>query len=106
MDSVTKNAPVDNLETTGLAPIKDGGTIAQAGVVKAGTVLGKITASGKLVACDKDATDGSEKPFGVLYEDVDTTDADKVAVIYLQGSFNKDALIFVDGTTIADKWDE
>lgn len=106
MDTVVKNSPVDNLEVTGVNPIKDGATIAQAGVIPAGAVLGKVTASGKLVICDTTATDGSEVPFAVNYQEVDTTDGDEEAVIYLQGSFNEDALTFGGATVLADVYTE
>lgn len=35
--------------------------------VPAGTILGKITASGKLAPYAHDATDGTETPVGILY---------------------------------------
>lgn len=40
---------------------------AAAGALAAGTVLGKITASGKYVAYSNSATDGTEVAAGVLY---------------------------------------
>lgn len=42
----------------------------------AGTVLGKITASGKYTAFDQDAVDGSEAAAGVLLLATDATDGD------------------------------
>jgi len=56
--------------------------------------------------CDKDAVDGSAIPFGVLYCTTDTTAEDKTVVIYLQGSFNEDKLVFAAGTVLADKYTE
>lgn len=52
-----------------------------AGVLVPGTVLGKVTASGKYVQLDQDAVDGSEVAAGILYQDVDATSADQDAVI-------------------------
>lgn len=51
------------------------------GKLTAGTVLGRITASGKLAAYDDTATDGSETAVAVLFETVDATSADAKAVI-------------------------
>ncbi|RAI01108.1 head decoration protein [Acuticoccus sediminis] len=55
--------------------------ISGAGVVKSGTVVGKITASGKYTPVTVAATDGSENPAGVLLWTVDATSADATAVI-------------------------
>jgi hypothetical protein len=47
-----------------------------------GTVLGKITASGKYVAYDDDGTDdGRRTAAGILYAGVDATSADAAAVM-------------------------
>lgn len=54
---------------------------AAAGALAAGTVVGKITASGKYVAYDAAATDGSESAAGVLYAAVADSAADQEAVI-------------------------
>lgn len=55
--------------------------VSGAGVLVAGTVLGKITASGKFTQLDQDAVDGSEVAAGVLYDGVDATSADVDAVM-------------------------
>ena len=54
--------------------------------LKAGTVLGKITASGKYTQHDKDALDGSEVALAVLFDDVDASGGDKTAVITARDS--------------------
>lgn len=54
---------------------------AAAGVLEAGTVLGKITASGKYVAYDNTANDGSEVAAGVVYHKIPDSAADQQAVI-------------------------
>lgn len=69
-------------------------TIALAGVVPALTVLGRVTASGKLIKSVAGATDGSQKPVAILVASVDTTAADVVAPVYVGGTFNVDALLF------------
>lgn len=52
-----------------------------AGLVKAGTVLGKITSSGKYVPSPATGADGSEAAVAVLFDDVDATDADAAGVV-------------------------
>lgn len=81
--------------------------ITGSGVVLEGTVMGRITASGKITPLDKDAVDGSQVPVGVFATDtvdhqVDATSADKVGSLYLSGQFNSDALYFASGTVLAD----
>lgn len=46
------------------------------GVVEAGSVLGRITASGKLAKYDNAATDGTQVAVAVLLSKVDATSAD------------------------------
>lgn len=64
-------------------------TIAISQDLTRGTILGKITASGHLKACDQDAGDGSETAYAILAEDVDTTSAAVVRPVYVRGDFNK-----------------
>ncbi len=54
---------------------------AAAAALVAGTVMGKITASGKYVAYSNGAADGSEVAAGVLYAGVADSAADQKAVI-------------------------
>lgn len=68
------------------------------GVVKRGTVLGKITASGKYTTVDATLSNGAEDPTAVLAEDVDATSADVNGALYLTGQFNPEALIVGSGT--------
>jgi len=55
--------------------------ISGAGVVLSGTVLGKITASGKYKPVTVAAVDGSQNAAGILLSRVDATSADAPAVI-------------------------
>ena len=55
--------------------------VSGAGIVQTGTVVGKITATGKYKPVTVAAEDGSEDPAGILLETVDATSADKTAVI-------------------------
>ena len=76
--------------------------------LKAGSVLGRITASGKLKLCASAAGDGSEVPMAVLGEAISTYEADgttpkdmKMSVIVQANQLNETALIFGAGHTIA-----
>lgn len=51
------------------------------GIVQTGTVVGKITASGKYAPVTVAATDGSEDAAGIVLETVNATSADAAAVI-------------------------
>jgi hypothetical protein len=65
------------------------------GTLVRGTVLGKITSTGKCVICDSAGTDdGRCSPFAVLLEDADASSADVEAAAALTGQFNEDALVF------------
>lgn len=46
----------------------------------AGTVIGKVTASGKYVGYDNDAADGSQVAAGILFDAVDASAADALGV--------------------------
>lgn len=54
--------------------------VSGSGKLLAGTVLGKITASGKYKPYDNDAVDGSQTAAAILVYDVDATSADATAV--------------------------
>ena len=49
------------------------------GPINAGTILGKITASGKYVQLTEGASDGSQVAGGILWDYVDATSADTLA---------------------------
>ena len=66
-----------------------------------GTVLGKITASGKYNKSLSAAVDGSETPVAVLAEDCDASGGDKVTVAYFRGDFRADKLILGTAHTLA-----
>jgi hypothetical protein len=54
--------------------------VSGSGKLLAGTVLGKITATGKYKPYDNDAVDGSQTAAAILVYDVDATLADATAV--------------------------
>lgn len=79
-------------------------TIATGGanpVLQPGTVLGKITASGKYAAHDPAAVDGTETAVAVLWGKVDATAADVDAVVLLRGPaiVNSNDLVFTGTPT-------
>lgn len=78
--------------------VEEGGTILSGLTLARGTVVGKITASGKLKVFDTVNADGSEIPYGVLLDAVDASAADTVGPIAVSGKFNIGALI-VGGAT-------
>ena len=67
--------------------------------LKSGTVLGRITASGKYVLHDNAAADGSQNAAAVLCFDVNATEADQPAVAIVRGPavVSNLALIFKAG---------
>ena len=86
----------DNLiANTDVKAITASGTIASgAGVLVRGTVVA-TDSNGKLVAMASGKT-----PYAVLCDDVDATEADAVAEVYLTGRFNKNALVVAEGYTL------
>jgi hypothetical protein len=75
--------------------------IVDAGNLAVGSVLGKITATGKYILCDSGAADGSEVAQCILAEAADATGGDVNAVIYLSGAFDENQLVF-GGADTAD----
>lgn len=65
------------------------------GVLAMGTVLAKVTASGKYVVSTDDASDGSQTSIAVLIQPVDATSADVVATAIVRHAAVKRAgLVF------------
>lgn len=75
-------------------------TIAQGQVLTSGAVLGRITADGKFVLSAQAAGDGSEVPRVILAEDVDATDGDVEATVYVTGEFSTNAITLGAGHTV------
>jgi hypothetical protein len=72
--------------------------------LQAGTVLGKVTASGKFVQLDPAATDGSEAAAGLLWAGANATDADVAIVVISRAAEAKtDELIWPTGIAEPDK---
>ena len=66
------------------------------GTLEPGTVLGKITASGKYAAHDPAATDGTETAVAVIWGKADATGGDAPAVALIRGPaiVNRHDLVF------------
>jgi hypothetical protein len=76
------------------------GTLITGQNLAAYTVLGRITASGKLTKAVDSASDGSQTPMGILIHAVDASAADKDCQFYTGGKFNK-SLVVWDATFTA-----
>ena len=98
---MTETLTKDNLLAGDFPMITEEVTILTGNNLKRGTVLGKITASGKCVAVDSTKSDGSQTPFAVLAEDVDASSADQQGCAYLTGEFNSTSLIFGGTDTVS-----
>jgi hypothetical protein len=66
-----------------------------------GTVLGKITATGKFTIALSAAGDGSQTPIAILADDADPTSGDVNGALYLTGEFNGSQLNLGTGITLA-----
>jgi len=80
-------------------------TVTEEGIIDTGvlakyTVLGKITATGKLVILNPAAVDGSQVAYGILTQAVDATAADVRAGVYVGGFFNDAALVWPVHTSL------
>jgi len=87
----------------------DRAVVPQGNVLSRGSLLGRITVDGKVILSLAAAADGSETPYAVLANDVDTsasgTNADTEVVIYLTGSFVEEEVTFGTGHTQASTKD-
>jgi hypothetical protein len=72
-----------------------------AGVLSRGTVLGRVTASGKYITSLAAAETGSQTPVCLLAEDVDATSGDVATVGYFSGDFDSTRMTFGTGHTPA-----
>lgn len=99
--SIQSHEP-DNLFVGGVMPIVTDTVTLKSGVAYArGSVLGIVTTDGLAVKVDSSKSDGSEEPYAVLADDIDATDGNAVAPVYLTGELNAAALIFGGNDTVA-----
>lgn len=75
-------------------------TLLAGGNYKRGSVLGKITESGKYKLVDKAATDGSQIADMILSDNADAIAADTIATAYVSGIFNREKLTVADGDAV------
>lgn len=71
------------------------------GILDRGTLLGKVTATGKWRKSLAASNDGSEEPRGILLHSVDATAADVEAIVARSGDFAIQGVIFGAGHTAA-----
>lgn len=65
-----------------------------------GAVVGRVTASGKIVALDPDASDGSQTALGIVIRDVDASAVDTKSVIITRHAILSDKyVVWPDGIT-------
>ena len=103
----------ENLIVAGGRFTHDGGdietiTVPANSTIERGTVMGKITASGKYVTSLLASSDGSQVASSVLAEDVTNSTGSAVdikAVIYKKGTFNSLGVTFGTGQTLANTKD-
>lgn len=76
--------------------------VSGSGNVVRGTLLGKVTASGKYKPYANGNSDGSETAKLVLAETVDATSADVKTTAYASGEFNEAALTGLDAAARVD----
>jgi len=72
------------------------------GVLEAGTVMGRVTASKKYVAYDDTAVDGSQVARGILRNSIDCTDADGLGDLVMSGIVKLSKIIGLDAAATTD----
>jgi hypothetical protein len=69
----------------------------------AGTVFGRIAATGKIIPLEPSASDGSQLPVGILLEDTTVADAATVDLTLInQGDVAEELVVFADAYTTVD----
>ncbi|MEE2953271.1 MAG: head decoration protein [Pseudomonadota bacterium] len=91
-------------EATGYRSRGTGVVASGAGALKAGAVLGQITATKKFVAFAPAASDGSQTAAAILFEGCDATSADVTRTLTLRDTeVHAEVLHFAEGVTDAQK---
>lgn len=93
----------DKLIAGGEVPILTAGVVLKEGqgILKRGAVIGLETSSKKGVLVDNSKADGTEKPYGILTDDIDTT-TEVTTTVYISGMFNRKALVFGGDDKVED----
>lgn len=76
-------------------------TVAAGADAVRGSVMGRITASGKWVLSLSAASDGSQTPKGILVDNAAAASADVAGAVYRSGEFAEAALTIGTGHTVA-----
>jgi hypothetical protein len=84
---------------------REEGVIASgAGLLKSGTVLGKITATGKYKAFTAGASDGTQTAAGILMQDCDATSKDvKRTILVREAEVQRAEILFAGTPTTPQK---
>ena len=99
----TQSKTVDNLFAGDFPRVSLPVTIVSgSGVVVRGTLLGKVTATGKYKPYSNANADGSETAKLVLAENVDATAADVKTTAFAAGEFNEAVLVGLDAAARVD----
>ena len=78
----------DNLISGDFPIVTDSATVVTGQTLVRGSLLGRVTATGKYKLSLSAASDGSETPIAVASEAVDASAADKKTTIYVSGEFD------------------
>lgn len=70
-----------------------------------GSVVGRITASGKVTLSLNASSDGSQVPYGILADDFNASTGDMLCGVFVKGEFNQTRVIFGTGQTLANTHD-
>ena len=91
----------DNLIAGDFPIVTDGVTIVTGETLVRGSLLGKVTATGKYKLSLSAAVDGSQTPVAIASEAVDASAADVITTVYKSGEFNQNQITFGTGHTAA-----
>lgn len=102
MNTTQRTTYVPDQRSAGHFPVvKRPGVIASGQKLKAGAVLGLVTATGQYKLAASAASDGSQTPVVILDVDIDTTDGPAPAPVQLTGEVLGSKLTFGAGHTLA-----
>ncbi len=84
------------IASSNFGPVRKTETIAAGSDLVAGTILGRITANGKLAAYASGNIDGSENPVAVLLVDAAAASADVEAICGFAGAYKETNMTGLD----------
>jgi len=73
--------------------------VSQAGALPIFTLVARNDSTGKITVCNPAASDGTQKPIGILASDVAQSNADQPVSVIVTGVFNPNVIVFDDSTT-------